>query len=130
MTFNRYVPFLALLALLNGCGERAKEEQTSMPPPAAEAAAPMADTAAAEVVAGETDAQTLYARSCASCHGATAEGVAGFPSLVGLSPELIRSRLQAYRAGENVGPKSAVMHPIAGKLSDEQIAVLASYLGS
>jgi cytochrome c553 len=133
MTFNRSTQILALLTLLSGCGDGAKE-QAGMPPQAAvEVAAPAANVAAetaGEAVANNVDAATLYAVTCASCHGATAEGVGGFPNLTSLSRDVLQSRLETYRAGKSVGPKSAVMMPIAKKLSDEQIAALASYLGS
>jgi cytochrome c553 len=88
---------------------------------------PPADAATADVA---TDAAGHYMQHCASCHGKTAEGVGDFPSLAKLDRATIDARLRAYRAGETVGPKSAVMAPMAKTLSDEQITALATYLGS
>lgn len=134
MTLNRYYPLVAALALLlSACGDTGKEAAATpdttaavAPPTAAEAAA-MADAVTSSV--GD-DAYTLYKRSCIACHGETGEGVGDFPSLAKLSGKDIESRLRAYRAGETVGPKSALMAPLAKPLSDEQIAALALYLGS
>jgi cytochrome c553 len=133
MRFNRYSLLLASLTLLSACGDGTKQPAAKAPEAPAEATAPMAATAATlagEVAAAGTDAASLYAHVCAACHGATAEGVGDSPSLAKLSGATIQSRLQAYRAGEKVGPKSAIMAPIAKQLSDEQIAALASYLGN
>lgn len=132
MTFTRSALLFASLLMLGACGESAQEPADkpaaaaeSAPPTAAEAAA-MADSVAA---AGD-DAYTLYKRACLACHGETAEGVGDFPSLAKLSRDVIQTRLTAYRAGETLGPKTAIMAPIAKPLSDEQIAALALYLGS
>lgn len=131
MTHPRHYLLIAALAMLGACGDGAKEAaapdaaQAAAPPAAADAAA-LADAAAA---AGD-EASALYAGVCAACHGETAEGVGDFPSLAKLSGKDIETKLRAYRAGETVGPQSALMAPIAKPLSDEQIANLASYLGS
>ena len=134
---NKTLLALFAITLLAGCG--GKEEAEAPTPPAPEAAAP-ADTApqaepqesaampAAEGVA--VDAAALYAGRCASCHGETAEGVAGNPSLAKLSAADVQARLEAYRAGQAVGPKSAIMMPMAKNLSDAEIEALATYLGS
>ena len=139
MPMNTSKQLLALSAalLLAACG--GKEEPA---PPAAEAEAPppvvapevsapadaSPESAAAPGVG--VDAHALYASRCASCHGETAEGVAGNPSLAKLSAADIQSRLEAYRAGQAVGPKSAIMMPMAKNLSDAEIEALATYLGS
>lgn len=131
MKFNHYPLLVAALVLLSACGEGAKGPATpdaavtAAPPTAAETTA-MVDAVA---TAGD-EASVLYTRACAGCHGVTAEGVGEFPSLVKLSVKDVESRLQAYRAGETVGPKSALMASLAKPLSDEQIAALALYLGS
>lgn len=129
MKFKRYVPVFVLLGVLGGCGDRSQKEETAAP----ETPAPTESTAAAPVspvVAGSGDAAALYEGTCAACHGTTGEGVGDFPALTALSRDVVLSRLEAYRAGETVGPRSAVMAPLAKQLSDEQIEALATYLGS
>ncbi len=130
MSFHRHSLLVALLVLLSACGDA-----TQAPPATPEAAvAPpvQAEVAAmAEAVASAGDeAYTVYKRACLACHGDTAEGVGDFPSLAKLSVKEVGDRLRAYRAGDTVGPRSALMTTIAQPLSDEQIAALALYLGS
>ena len=77
-----------------------------------------------DVAAGET----LYRRSCAQCHGRTGRGQGSFPPVAGLDEEHIATRLVQYRAGERIGPNSALMIPVASRLSDEDIANLAAFI--
>jgi cytochrome c553 len=72
--------------------------------------------------------EALYKEVCKNCHGPGGKGMASFPKLVGISSEDLVSRLEAYRAGETVGPNSALMIPVAAELSDEDIANLAAYI--
>jgi cytochrome c553 len=134
MQSSRYAPFLVLLSLLGGCGDDSRRDQAGAPPDTgAESAAPAADAAAASAnleVADSVDAAGLHAGACAACHGTTGEGVGDFPSLAALSREVVHAGPAAYQAGETVGPRSAIMAPIAGQLSDEQSVALAAYLGS
>lgn len=74
--------------------------------------------------------ESLYAQSCAQCHGPEGKGMASFPSLAGRDAEYIKSRLTTYRAGEKVGPNSGLMIPNASKLSDSDIDNLAAYISS
>ncbi len=83
----------------------------------------------AAVDTGGMDGHDLFAAKCASCHGATGEGLADNPKLAGLTKADIQSRLTDYRAGKQMGPKTAVMAAMAKPLSDEQIAALATYVG-
>lgn len=73
-------------------------------------------------------AEKLYKGSCRSCHGPTAGGMASFPKLADKDGEYIATRLEQYRAGEKVGPNTALMRPHAQRLSDEDIANLAAYI--
>jgi len=81
---------------------------------------------AEDVAAGET----LYQNVCRNCHGPTAQGMASFPKLAGNSAEYLASRLEQYRAGEKVGPNTALMRPLATDLSDEDISDLAAYIAT
>lgn len=84
----------------------------------------MAQAAAQDIAAGET----LYQKSCRNCHGPTARGMASFPKLAGNDAAYLAMRLEQYRAGEKVGPNTALMRPQATNLSDEDIANIASYI--
>ncbi len=79
---------------------------------------------AQDVSAGEA----LYQSVCKNCHGPKAQGMASFPKLAGNSAEYLVERLNQYRAGERVGPNSALMMPLAADLSDEDIVDLAEYI--
>ena len=82
-------------------------------------------------IAQDVDAgEQLYQDVCTSCHGANAAGMASFPKLTGQTADYLISRLETYRAGERVGPNSALMMPHAADLSDEDIANLAAYIVS
>ena len=75
-------------------------------------------------------AAAMYAETCAQCHGRASRGMASFPSLTGRDDDYIAARLVQYRAGETVGPNSALMRPVAARLSDEDIANLAAYVST
>lgn len=68
----------------------------------------------------------LYA-TCIGCHGAAGEGGVG-PKLSGQPEADIASKLVQYKAGEQVGPMTAMMAPMAQGLSDEEIQVVSSYI--
>jgi len=72
--------------------------------------------------------ETIYSAICANCHGPSGRGMASFPALAGQSADYIASRLMQYRAGEKVGPNSALMMPNAADLSDAEIASLAAFV--
>ncbi|MDD3528969.1 MAG: c-type cytochrome [Gallionellaceae bacterium] len=113
-------------------------ESAPAPAPATEAAptpapapvvAPAAAPAPAPVAAPAPAGQALYAAKCQSCHGKNREGLAGNPKLAGLSKADMASRLKDYRAGKQMGPKTAIMAAMAKPLTDVQIDALADYLG-
>jgi cytochrome c553 len=81
---------------------------------------------AADIEAGEA----MYAQACAQCHGRTGRGMASFPSVTGKDAEYIEKRLVQYREGEQVGPNSALMMPVAAALSDEEIADLSAFIAT
>jgi cytochrome c553 len=136
MKTNILLLSLVLSLGLAACGKKNEPESAAPSESAATPAAPMeaspAEPQATEAAAdagGAVDAHALYAAKCASCHGATGEGLAGNPKLAGLSSTDIESRLKDYRDGKQLGPKTPIMAGMAKSLTDEQITSLASYLG-
>ena len=79
--------------------------------------------------------QTIYQQgmpevnivACVVCHGPNGEGIRDIPRLGGLDSTYLRRRLEQWNQGYHAaaGPP---MISIASKLSDDQIAALASYL--
>ena len=114
----RYPVILALLAAISlaACG---KQEETAAPAqaPAPAAAAPM-------------DAATTFKSTCATCHGPNGQGMAAYPKLAGNTADFVKGKLTDYKAGKQVGPQTAVMAPIAAKLSDSDIDALARYVAT
>jgi len=94
------------------------------------AEAPAVEEAAEPAVAGDAAAGQERFATCVSCHGAEGEGMGIFPKISGQDAEYIAGRLEQYRAGEQVGPNSALMMPHATGLSDEAIADLAAYVAT
>lgn len=74
--------------------------------------------------------ETIYENSCRNCHGPKAQGMASFPALAGRDEEYLVTRLTQYRAGETVGPNSALMQPNAADLTDDEIANVAAYIAT
>jgi cytochrome c553 len=72
----------------------------------------------------------LYADACRSCHGPRAQGMASFPRLNEFDANYLVMRLEQYRAGERVGPNSALMQPNATDLTDDDIANLAAFIAT
>lgn len=66
------------------------------------------------------------ATACIACHGQQGQGNAdaGYPYLAGLPVDYIRNQLTAFSSGSR---KNAVMQPIAGSLSQQDVAAVADY---
>lgn len=69
--------------------------------------------------------------SCISCHGPDGKGMglAGFPVISGQHADYTISQLKMFRDGTRANDKNGMMRDIAAKLSDEEIEILAKYLG-
>lgn len=78
-----------------------------------------------EVVATPSGAQA-YA-TCVGCHGANAEGGVG-PRLNNQTPEDIVAKLEMYKAGEQVGPMTGMMAPMAASLTTDEMQAIADYV--
>ena len=72
----------------------------------------------------------LAVAACSACHSPTGSGnaPAGFPSLSGQHPEYTLLQLKAFRAGERQNDSSAMMRSIVERLTDNELAALASYV--
>ncbi|WP_299480007.1 c-type cytochrome [uncultured Roseibium sp.] len=93
--------------------------------------AALAMVSATQVGAQDADVgEKLYKKSCRSCHGPTAKGMASFPKLAGNTEDYLVERLNKYRAGEKVGPNTALMVPRAKNLSDDDITNIVTFIVS
>jgi cytochrome c553 len=71
--------------------------------------------------------------ACMACHGPGGEGnpLAGYPALAGQHGVYTSKMLKGFRAGENWGEmdtNSHIMNDAAARLSDDEIAALASFI--
>ena len=85
-------------------------------------------------------ARTLYAEeidfssvkmkwnTCAACHGKTAQGKPGFPSLNWMEEDYIVEALTDYKQMITRGDMSGIMFGQAATLSDEEVALMAKYI--
>ena len=113
---------LALVALAGcGKGEEAAKATGSV-------ATPTGALPATAAVAALAAGKQKFTGVCAGCHGVNAEGQGTFPKLAGKTAEEIAGRLKDYRAGKQVGARTAIMAPMAQGLSDADIDALARYI--
>ena len=68
--------------------------------------------------------------ACAACHGPGGDGnqPAAYPAIHGQHATYIEAQLKAYRSGTRQTDQNQMMRSIAGTMSDEQIAAVASYI--
>ncbi len=81
---------------------------------------------AANAAGDATAGQAAYS-TCVGCHGAAGEGGVG-PKLAGQSAADIVAKLHKYKSGEQVGPMTSMMAPMAAGLSDADIENIAAYV--
>ncbi len=92
------------------------------------AAAGIVSFGAAAQAADASAGQSAYA-TCIGCHGAAGEGGVG-PKLAGNDAADVIAKLNAYKNGEQVGPMTSMMAPMAAGLSDADIENIAAYTSS
>lgn len=65
--------------------------------------------------------------ACSGCHGPAGAGnaAAGYPQIGGQHPDYVANALRAYKNGTRASPE---MSFVAGKLTEEEIQTLASFL--
>ena len=77
-------------------------------------------------VAAAPSGEKAYA-TCVGCHGAKAEGGLG-PRLNNQTPEDIIAKLEKYKAGEQMGPMTGMMAPMAASLTADDMKAIAEYV--
>lgn len=102
-------------------GETVEDAASDQPPEGAASGASDQDIAAGE---------DIYQDTCRNCHGPTARGMASFPRLAGQDHDYLVTRLEQYKAGEEVGPNSGLMIPIASAMSAEDIMNVSAYIAT
>ncbi len=84
----------------------------------------------ASAFAGDAAAgKAIYGSTCVGCHGANGEGGVG-PKLAGQSAKAIAEKMHKYKAGEQVGPMTSMMAPMAAGLSDADIENIAAFIAT
>jgi len=68
--------------------------------------------------------------ACVACHGPAGEGnaLAGFPSLRGQYASYVEGQLKAFSTAARANDPNGMMRDVAKKLSDAEMAAVASYL--
>ncbi|VAW86951.1 hypothetical protein MNBD_GAMMA18-1759 [hydrothermal vent metagenome] len=72
------------------------------------------------------DGAKVYS-ACVGCHGANGEGGVG-PALNSQAPSDLVDKLTRYKAGEKLGPMTAMMTPIAQGLSKAETKAVTEYV--
>jgi cytochrome c553 len=68
--------------------------------------------------------------ACASCHGATYQGVGDVPGIAGRQATYVVRQLFDIQNGVRTGPSAALMQPVAAKLQLDDMLAIAAYLAS
>ncbi|MGL4728320.1 MAG: c-type cytochrome [Bosea sp. (in: a-proteobacteria)] len=77
--------------------------------------------------AGDRELGAHLARECVTCHQASGRVVGNVPMIIAWPEDQFIAVMNSYRSADR---ENAVMRAIAAKLSDEEIAALASYFGA
>ena len=79
------------------------------------------------LVTGGGSGQTL---PCATCHGAALKGLGEVPGIAGRPPIYIVRQLNDMQSGNRTGSLAELMKAVVAKLTIEDMAAIAAYLGS
>lgn len=74
--------------------------------------------------------QLAAKHQCSLCHGANLEGVGPVPALAGRSPSYTMRQLFDMKTGARRGPWSALMTPIVGAMSVQDMTAVSAYAAS
>lgn len=84
----------------------------------------------ANVIAGDIEAgKSTFEGTCVGCHGMKGEGGVG-PVLNSQKAVDIADKLNKYKNGEQIGPLTSMMAPMAAGLSESDINNIATYMES
>ncbi|OBT10163.1 cytochrome C [Vibrio sp. UCD-FRSSP16_10] len=69
--------------------------------------------------------------ACVACHGPRGNGtsLSGFPKISGQHADYIKSQLQKFASMDRDNDLNGMMHDVAKKLTEEEMDVLAKYVG-
>jgi cytochrome c553 len=68
--------------------------------------------------------------ACATCHGATLQGMGPVPGIAGRSPSYMVRQLHDMQTGARKGSWSELMKPVVEKLTAEDFVAIAAYVAS
>ncbi len=86
----------------------------------------VAASSATAQVKGDRELGEHLSRECITCHQATGRVVGHVPMIIAWPEDQFIAVMESYRSKQR---ENEVMRAIAGKLSDEEIAALATYFG-
>jgi len=84
----------------------------------------------ATVGIGGGTAQRDRGGACVLCHGAELRGMGDAPPIAGRSPSYLVRQLYDFKTGARNGRLSALMQPVAARLTTSQMTDLAAYIAS
>ena len=73
---------------------------------------------------------TTGVSACIGCHGPTGKGnpAANFPAISGQHAKYVENQLYAFKKGERSNDAGKMMRTVAGKMNEEEIRAVASYV--
>jgi cytochrome c553 len=69
-------------------------------------------------------------QACTGCHGDKLQGADDVPGIAGRSPVYIARQIYSFKNGVRKGPMADIMKSVVGKLSDDDVIGVASYVSS
>ena len=83
------------------------------------------------MIVNAADGKTIYnTKACSACHGADGKTPIQptYPKLAGQNAAYLAQQIQDIRDGKRANGQTAVMKPIVGPITDEEIMAVAEYL--
>ncbi|HXI99835.1 MAG TPA: c-type cytochrome [Micropepsaceae bacterium] len=70
------------------------------------------------------------AQACSGCHGDKLQGADDVPGIAGRSPVYLARQIYSFKNGVRKGPMAEIMKSVVGKLSDDDVIGVASYVST